>query len=248
MKLTLRGQPFCATVAGDLTVSPKLDFGQPVCGDKKADLEIARRQQRHDRPARRHGFARPVIDLLDRCRRRAVGAAARQAASATSPDWPSPGAARPRRRRKFFCVPAADFSNSLRAIEALLRIDDSGCCLTTTSALLQIVVDREQQIAFLHVIALAHLEHLDAALLVRRDENQFGLDPALQHVVVAVVAAGERQRRQHHGQQAASFIFMVLSSARTATRHGPSSSCGRRAARNARTVHSKQSRPGRARR
>ena len=77
--------------------------------------------------------------------------------------------------------------------KALLRIDDGGLPHHHVG-LLQVVVDGEQQVAFLDVVAFAHLQRLDAALLVGRNENQLGLDPALQHAVIGLAAAGERER------------------------------------------------------
>ena len=60
--------------------------------------------------------------------------------------------------------------------------------------LLQIGIDRKQRRAGRDLIALAHGERLDAARLVRPDEHEVGLDPALQAAVV-VAAGGERERK-----------------------------------------------------
>ena len=96
-------------------------------------------------------------------------------------------------------MPAADLQQFLGAIESLLRIDHGGISHDHVR-FLQIVVDREQQIAFLDVIAFANFQRFDTALLVGRDENQLGLDPALQNAVVAVVTACERERRENERQ------------------------------------------------
>ena len=59
--------------------------------------------------------------------------------------------------------------------------------------LLQVGFDRKQRRAGRDLIALAHGERLDPPGLVRSDEHEVGLDPALQAAVV-VAAGGERER------------------------------------------------------
>jgi hypothetical protein len=82
---------------------------------------------------------------------------------------------------------------------------------------LQVIVDGKEQIAFVHVIAFAYFQHLDAPLLVGRHEDQFGFDPALQDPVVAIVAAAEHQRGQHRYTQAIELHFHALLGAKSSS-------------------------------
>ena len=67
--------------------------------------------------------------------------------------------------------------------------------------LLQVVVDGEQDIAFLHLVAFADFQRLHPSLLIRRNENQLGFNPALQYAVIVVAASGKHEHggggRQH---------------------------------------------------
>src|SRR6185503_11976996 len=62
-------------------------------------------------------------------------------------------------------------------------------------SLLQIVIEREQQVTWRNFVALAHLQRLDAALLIGADIDDLGLDPALQGALIAVAASCEQQRQ-----------------------------------------------------
>ena len=90
------------------------------------------------------------------------------------------------------------------AIEVLLRVNDGGL-LHQQIGLLQIVVDGEQQIALFDLVALAHFQVFDTALLVGADEDQLGFDPALQLALIAIVAAGEREAGEHHRRHGGKF-------------------------------------------
>ena len=91
-------------------------------------------------------------------------------------------------------MPDADLEQLLRALERLLGVDDRRLRDREVGAL-QIGIEREQRRAFLDAIALAHHHGFDPALLVGADEDQIGLDPALEFVLGLLAAGREQQCR-----------------------------------------------------
>src|SRR6516165_2947507 len=162
---------------------------------EEAEFEVVRRQQGEDRSAGRHSLARPIIDLLDGAVGRAVGVAAAE----TSLRPGQVGLGLPQHRFRIFIVllrAGLGAHQFFRAIEILLRVD-YGRLPHHQIRLLKIVVDGEQWLSLRDPVALAHLQLLDAALLVGADEDQLGLYPALHLALIGVVATSERKTGKH---------------------------------------------------
>src|SRR6185437_3082630 len=98
---------------------------------------------------------------------------------------------------KVFLRPTRRLQQILSAIVVLLGIFHSAL-LHHQIGFLQIVVDGEQHVALLDLVALPHLQRFDTTLLVGGYEHQFGLDPALQLALFAVIAASEHDASEHH--------------------------------------------------
>ena len=159
----------------------------------EAHLDVAGRQQRQHRPARRHHFAGAVIDLLHGAVDRAEDLAPRQPRLRRVQSRLR--VAQHRRRLVEILLRAGAGLGELRgAVEGLLRIGQRGFDLGDVG-LLQIVVDREQRLAGLDRVALAHRQRLHPPDFVGRDEDEIGLDPAL-IAGVGFVAGRKRQRQQ----------------------------------------------------
>jgi HlyD family secretion protein len=67
----------------------------------------------------------------------------------------------------------------------------------TCDGALQVVVDREQGVGGFDRVALAHRQRLHSPDLVRGDEDEIGLDPAL--IAIVRLAAGREQERGDTG-------------------------------------------------
>src|SRR5262249_8374455 len=206
-KAHFRGQAAFATVATYVDNIPVFDGREYCLRREKTKLEIPRRQYCDNRPSCRHGLAWPVINLLHRAVTGTIGVATHQ----------------PRLRpvkigfsltqRSFsvvicFLCSSGGLQQFLCTIEALLCIYDS-CISYHDVGLLQVVVYGEKHVAFVHAITFANLQCLHPPLLIGRNENQFGLDPALQHAVIGLAAAAEYQRGEHNSPEASELCSHV---------------------------------------
>ncbi len=190
-----RREPAGATVAADFDFVAIGNGRQHRLGQIEAHLDIARRQQGQNRPAGRHHFAGPEINLLHRAVDGTEHFPPRQA-----------GLHRiePRLRVaqnhlggiEIFRGAGAGLHQHGGAIERLLRVLHRRPDLGEVGDL-EIVVDGEQRIAGLDRVALAHRLRLHAADFVGCNEDEIGLDPALIGVVMRLAAGGERKCAQN---------------------------------------------------
>ena len=90
----------------------------------------------------------------------------------------------------------------LRALEGDPGIDDGRLVLGHRRAL-QVGIEREERRAGCHRIAFAHGKRLDAARLVGADEDEIGLDPALElelgRVPAQIGVGGDGEADRRHG-------------------------------------------------
>jgi hypothetical protein len=168
-------------VASDLHRVAVGDRRQRRLGYVEAHLDVARRQQRQHRPAGGHHLAGTVVDLLHGAVDGAEDAAARQAGLRGV--QPRLRVAQHGERRVVVLLRAgAALQQHRGTIIGLLRVGH-GCLYLVEVGALQVVVDREQRVAGLDRVALAHQQGLHPPDFVRRDEDEIGLDPALVAVV-----------------------------------------------------------------
>src|SRR6185312_2939578 len=211
-----RGQILVAAVAGYSNDVAVFELGEHGLRREEPDLQVAGRQQGHDRPAGRHGFARPVVNLFDGAIAGTVGVAAGK--PRLRPLEIGFGLAQRRLGIVVSLLRAGGGSQQfLRTIERLLRIHD-GRVPDDDIRLLQIIVHREQLVALLDVITLPNFQCFDAPLLVGRDKNQLGFDPTLQNAVVAVVTACECKRHENERQTGKSPVHGTLPCANNRSR------------------------------
>ena len=196
MKLTFAVRPFSQPSQETVTVSPYLICGQQRLRREEAELEILRRQQRHHRAAWPARF-RPAGNRSARwCRRRDYRRCGASAGSPTRPDWPWPGATRLRHRRRSFACRPRVFSNSLARSKFCCALT-TAVFLTTTSAFCRSSSTVNSRSPFLTWSPSRTFTVSTRPCSSGRNENQLGLDPALQLAVVAFVAAGEREAGEH---------------------------------------------------
>ena len=191
------------------------------------------------RPAGRHHLARPDNRSAGPCRstglntlRRASrvcaelsrACAVRSAASASS---------------SAFCVPAHGLEQRLRAIDRPAARWSPRPRACATSACCSSASTREQRRAGLDLIALAHRERLDAAGLVGADEDQIGLDPALEAAHVGRLRSRRARAAPPAAQAMPARVHGRSLVAEAACRNARASSRARRAARSGRTVRSR---------
>ncbi len=157
-----RREPAGATVTADFDFVAIGNGRQHRLGQIEAHLDVAWRQQGHDRPAGRHHFAGPEINLLHRAVDGAEHFPPRQAGLHRI---------QPRLRVaqnhlggiEIFRSAGAGFHQHGRTIERLLRVLHRRPDLGEVGEL-EIVVDGEQRIAGLDGVALAHRLRLHARL------------------------------------------------------------------------------------
>ena len=143
-----------AAVAADGDGVAELELGQRRLVDEEAHLDVARRQQRDDRPAGRHQLAAAVIDLLDAAGDRAEHLAARQPGLRGVEPRLRGAQARPRHRRAPSAFRPALQQRCARSYACCAFVTAASCM--ATSARCSSASSVNSELRSVDLIALAH--------------------------------------------------------------------------------------------